>query len=174
MLLSSLEDLLDLMASTNLYHRECRCIAGNWKVTDIGKKSETYVRQRRWWLHAPTPYWSVLHANQYRTNISKSFINLIILYFNYSLCCYGCDIYLMKVLKVHVMKNRGACVCDFFLMWLSFIRSVLLISHIKYCWSRRKDGSFTEMSFSGLIRYGQSFRVFFNQTLFYFQNSFYW
>lgn len=40
MLLPSLEDLLDLMASTNLYHCECRCIAGNWKVTDIGKKNQ--------------------------------------------------------------------------------------------------------------------------------------
>lgn len=66
------------------------------------------------YTHLPPSEAFYMQINTGPTYISKSFINLIILYFNYSLCCYGCDIYLMKVLKVHVMKNRGACVCDFF------------------------------------------------------------
>lgn len=80
------------------------------------------------------PFTEAFYMQIYRIKISKSFINLITLYFNYSLCCNGCDICLMKVSKVHILKNHGTCcICEFFFkMWLSFIRSVIS-SHNKYC-----------------------------------------
>lgn len=85
------------------------------KVTDIGKNQKPMLDKGGGDCTHP-PFTEAFYMQIYRIKISKSFINLITLYFNYSLCCNGCDICLMKVSKVHILKNHGTCcICEFFL-----------------------------------------------------------